>query len=102
MSYNTLLRTLDALRNEAPKSFKSYYPKAEEAEKINQARAVAFIHLFLKVRFGIGDFAKRHERICDGAQDGGVDGYHIDTESRSITLIQSKFRTTEKNFKEKS
>ena len=102
MSYTTLVRTLDALRREAPRTFKSYHPKAEEVEKLNQARATAFIHLFLKVRFGLGDFQKRHEYICDGTQDGGIDAYYIDAETRSITLIQSKFRTTEKNFEEKS
>ena len=102
MSYLALIRTLDSLRNEAPKNFKSYYPKVEEVEKLNQARAAAFIHLFLKVRFGMGDFVKRHENICDGSQDGGVDGYFIDTDNRCITLVQSKFRTTEKNFEEKS
>lgn len=102
MSYLTLVRTLDALRKEAPKSFKSYHPKIEEIEKLNQARATAFIHLFLKVRFGLIEFSTRHERICDGSQDGGVDGYHIDSEARCITLIQSKFRTTEKNFEGKS
>lgn len=102
MSYETLLRTLDAIRNEAPKSFTSYHPKQDDTEKLNQARAKAFIHLFLKVRFGISDFSKRHEYICDGSQDGVIDGYHIDTESRKVTLIQSKFRTTERNFQEKS
>lgn len=102
MSYTTLVRTLDVLRKEAPKSFKSYHPKIDDIEKINQARAAAFIHLFLKVRFGIIEFSIRHEHICDGSQDGGVDGYHIDPETRCITLIQSKFRTTEKNFEEKS
>jgi hypothetical protein len=102
MSYTTFVRTLDALRKEAPSSFKSYHPKIDDVEKLNQARAAAFIHLFLKVRFGLGDFAKRHECICDGSQDGGVDGYFIDTDNRCITLIQSKFRTTEKNFEEKS
>lgn len=102
MSYMTLVRTLDALRREAPRTFKSYHPKAEEVEKLNQARATAFIHLFLKVRFGLGDFQKRHEYICDGTQDGGIDAYYIDSEARIITLIQSKFRTTEKNFEEKS
>jgi len=98
MSYETLLRTLDALRKEAPRTFKSYHPKQDDIEKINQARAAAFIHLFLKVSFGIGDFSKRHELICDGSQDGGVDGYFIDSEERYIILIQSKFRTSEKNF----
>ena len=102
MSYTTLVRTLDALRREAPRSFKSYHPKGDDVEKLNQARATAFIHLFLKVRFGLGDFQKRHEHLCDGTQDGGIDGYFIDSEARRITLIQSKFRTTEKNFEEKS
>lgn len=102
MSYSTLIRTLDGLRREAPKTFRSYHPKPDETDRLNQARANAFIHLFLKVRFGILDFSKRHELICDGSQDGGVDGYHIDTEARRITLIQSKFRTTERNFEEKS
>lgn len=102
MSYPTLVRTLDVLRKEAPKSFKSYHPRPDEVEKLNQARATAFIHLFLKVRFALSDFTKRHEHICDGSQDGGVDGYFIDTEARCITLIQSKFRTTERNFEGKS
>ena len=102
MSYTTLVRTLDVLRKEAPKSFKSYHPKIEETEKLNQARAAAFIHLLLKVRFGLIDFASRHDHVCDGSQDGGVDGYYINPETRCITLIQSKFRTTEKNFEEKS
>lgn len=102
MSYTTLLRTLDALNNEAPKSFKSYHPKKDEIEKINQARAKAFIHLFLKVRFGLVDFSSRHDCVCDGSQDGGVDSYYIDGETRCITLIQSKFRTTEKNFEAKA
>lgn len=102
MSYTTLVRTLDVLRKEAPRSFKTYHPKPDDADKVNQARAMAFIHLFLKVRFGLGEFAKRHEHICDGSQDGGIDGYFIDTEARTVTLIQSKFRTTEKNFEEKS
>ena len=76
--------------------------KNDNFEKLNQARAAAFIHLYLKVRFGISNFSERHEFICEGTQDGGVDGYFIDPETRYITLIQSKFRTTEKNFEEKS
>jgi len=102
MSYPTLVRTLDVLRKEAPKSFKSYHPRSEDTEKLNQARATAFIHLLLKVQFGLVEFDSRHDHICDGSQDGGVDGYYIDSETRCITLIQSKFRTTEKNFEEKS
>ena len=102
MSYTTFVRTLDSLSKEAPASFKRYHPKIDDIEKLNQARATAFIHLFLKVRFGLFDFIKRHEYICDGSQDGGVDGYFIDSDNRRIILIQSKFRTTEKNFEEKS
>ncbi|WP_176307931.1 AIPR family protein [Burkholderia ambifaria] len=102
MSYTTLVRTLDVLCKEAPKAFKRYHPKSDDIEKVNQARSAAFIHLFLKVRFGLAGFAERHEHTCDGSQDGGVDGYFIDTEERCITLIQSKFRTTRKNFEEKA
>lgn len=102
MSYITLVRTLDVLRKEAPRSYRTYHPKPDDVEKLNQARALAFIHLFLKVSYGISEFSKRQECICDGTQDGGIDGYYIDTEARTVTLIQSKFRTTERNFEEKS
>lgn len=102
MSYPTLLNTLDALRIEAPKSFKKYRATKSSTEKENQARALAFIHLFLKVRFGVLEFADRHALICDGSQDGGVDAYYIDTDNRIVYLIQSKFRTSKKNFEEKS
>lgn len=102
MSYKTFLSTLDSLRKEAPKSFKKYHPKESNAEQLNQARAKAFTHLFLKVRFGVLDFAERQALICDGTQDGGVDAYYIDEDNRTIYLIQSKFRTSEKNFEEKS
>ena len=94
MNYGTLLRTLDSLRREAPKTFKSYHPKKDDVEGINQARSKSFIHLFLKVKFGIAEFQARHDYICDGTQDGGVDAYYIDPEARCITLLQSKFRTS--------
>lgn len=102
MSYSTLLNTLDALRKEAPQHFKTYHPTKSEIEKFNQARALAFIHLFLKVRFGVINFADRHELICEGTQDGGVDAFYIDTDNRMVYLIQAKFRTSEKNFEDKS
>lgn len=102
MSYVTLINTLDSLNKDAPKNFTKYHPKKSDTEKLNQARAKAFIHLFLKVRFGVLDFADRHALICDGTQDGGVDAYYIDEENRKIYLIQSKFRTSVKNFEEKS
>jgi len=102
MSYKTLLRTLDGLCREAPHNFKAYHPRSSDINRVNQARAKAFIHLFLKVRFGVADFAARHEYICDGTQDGGLDAYFIDRDNRTITLLQSKFRTTEGNFEAKS
>ena len=102
MSYNTLLKTLDALRSEAPRAFKTYHPRRDDTEKLNQARAKALIHLFLKVRFGLPDFQSRHDYICDGTQDGGVDAYFIDPETRCITFLQSKFRPSATNFEEKS
>lgn len=102
MSYPTLLNTLDALRDEAPKSFNKYHATNGSTDKLNQARALAFIHLFLKVRFGVLEFADRHALICEGSQDGGVDAYYIDTDNRIVYLIQAKFRTSKKNFEEKS
>lgn len=102
MSYAALLSTLDTLRTEAPKEFKRYHPRKSDLEKTNQARAMAFIHLFLKVRFGVLDFKDRHSLICEGSQDGGVDAYYIDRDNRFVYLIQAKFRTSEKNFREKS
>ncbi len=102
MSYSVLLSTLDALRKEAPRSFKTYHPRKIDLEKLNQARAKAFVHLFLKVRFGVLDFHERHALTCDGTQDGGVDAYYIDRDNRVFYLIQSKFRTSEKNFEQKS
>ena len=102
MSYTVLLNTLDTLRKEAPRSFKSYHPRKSNQEKLNQARAKAFIHLFLKVRFGVLEFSVRNALICDGTQDGGVDAYYIDRGNRVFYLIQSKFRTSEQNFEAKS
>ncbi|MBM2825738.1 MAG: hypothetical protein HW402_1402, partial [Dehalococcoidales bacterium] len=57
--YLVLVRVLDQLRQEAPPGFRSYHPAAEDAEGLNIARAKAFLHLFLKVYFGILDFSTR-------------------------------------------
>lgn len=102
MQYDTFLRILDKIRSEAPDSMKARYrPDPSDTEKANQARARAFIHLYLKVMFGIADFMLRERTITDGAYDGGIDGYYIDTETRAIYLIQSKFRTNQNNFENK-
>jgi hypothetical protein len=104
--YFTLLKILDTIREEADsKHIKKYIPsdsKDNYQEKINQARARAFIHLYLKVSFGLLDFNEREHYITDGSYDGGIDGYYINSENKTIYLIQSKFRTTEKNFEEKN
>lgn len=102
MRFETLLRVLDKIREEAPPAQASRYrPDEQELEKINQARSRAFIHLYLKVMFGIYSFAERERTITDAAYDGGIDGYHIDTETKIVYLIQSKFRTHAKNFEGK-
>lgn len=96
--YQTLVEVLDQIRREAPREYKSYRPLESDLEKVNQARARAFIHLFLKVQFGILGFEERHSLITDGSNDGGIDAYFIDEEEKIIFFIQSKFRTTGSNF----
>lgn len=100
-NYETLVRILDQIRKEAPYQYKSYYPLDTETEKLNQARSKTFIHLYLKVRFGLLDFEEREKYITDGSDDGGIDGYYIDDENKKIYLIQSKFRTNEAGFQDK-
>ncbi|MEG1415756.1 MAG: AIPR family protein [Clostridium sp.] len=102
MKYEVLVNILDKIREEAPKELKRYKPQEKEVEKIDQARSRAYIHLYLKVKFGILDFKGREELITDEQFDGGIDAYYIDKEDRVIYLIQSKFRTNEKNFENKS
>lgn len=101
MQYQTLLRILDAIRAEAPSESKRYHPDPGDLEKVNQARARAFVHLYLKVMFGLTEFAGRERTITDAAGDGGIDGYYIDVESKTVHLLQSKFRTTQQNFEGK-
>ena len=100
--YDMLVRILDQLRFEAPSSYKSYYPKEDDNEGLIKARSLAFIHLLLKVKFGLTEFLSRHQQITDGAQDGGLDAYYIDRERKRLFLIQSKFRATADNFENKS
>lgn len=100
--YQILLKTLDRLRKEAPTGYKSYHAETGNLEAVNAARSRAYIHLLLKVYFGLLDFLKREELITDGGDDGGIDAYFIDNNRKKIYFIQSKFRTTEKNFEEKT
>lgn len=99
--YENLVNILDQIRFESPIEYKSYRPRQDELEKINQARGRALIHLYLKVTFGILDFKSREELITDRAYDAGIDAYYIDTEAKEIYFIQSKFRTNEDNFESK-
>jgi hypothetical protein len=98
-----LLSILDKLRDEAngTKHQQLYQPTGANLEAVNMARSRAFIHLFLKVSFGLLEFGERESFVTDGAYDGGIDGYYIHSDSKTIFLIQSKFRTTERNFEEK-
>ncbi|MBU3144637.1 AIPR family protein [Clostridium sp. CF012] len=99
--YSTLVNILDELRNEAPKGYKRYYPSVNEKEKLDAARSRAFVHLFLKVYYGLSDFFSREDYITDDPADGGIDAYYIDSERKLITFVQSKFRTNEVNFENK-
>lgn len=99
--YQILLNVLDVTRKEAPIEYKKYYPLESEFEKLNQARSRAYIHLFLKVKFGILDFLDREKYITDEVNDAGIDGYYIDKDTKIIYYIQSKFRTNKINFETK-
>lgn len=99
--YEDLVNILDKIRYEAPSENRRYYPSENDTEKLNQARTRAYIHLFLKVKFGIIDFTEREEYVTDGPSDGGIDAYYIDNDSKVIYMIQSKFRTTDNNFRSK-
>lgn len=99
--FATLVQVIDALRREAPAAYKRYRPKEDEPEKLNNAMSRSFIHLYLKVKFGILDFMSREYLITDDSDDGGVDAYFIDKKNKVVHIIQSKFRISEKNFEEK-
>ena len=50
IKYNFLVKILDQIRKEGWSNYSKKYAKNEvDNEKINQARARAFIHLYLKV-----------------------------------------------------
>lgn len=101
--YLMLLNILDKIREEAASTnFKAKYVRGStDTDQINKERARSFVHLYLKVSFGVLDFTEREHFVTDGPYDGGVDGYYIDRESRMIYFIQSKFRTSEENFTSK-
>lgn len=97
-NYEVLIRILDEIRDEAPSNYRTYHPDPTNQVAVDQARARAYIHLFLKVRFGLLEFVDRERFITDETSDGGIDAYYIDTDNKRIYFIQSKFRTNEINF----
>lgn len=98
--YKDLVTILDSLCNEAPAEYKRYHSFLNDDAK-RQARSRAFIHLFLKVKFGLTEFLEREAFITDDPSDGGIDAYYIDNEDKVIYLIQSKFRNSDNNFQSK-
>jgi hypothetical protein len=101
--YDMLVRVLDGIRAEAVgTNIESLYAcRSVVTEEIWQARARAYIHLYLKVMFGVSEFKDREAYVTDGGHDGGVDGYYIDSSARTVYLLQSKFRHSEDNFENK-
>jgi hypothetical protein len=99
--YHDLLNIVDKLCLEAPINYRRYYPAKDDISGTEHARARAFIHLFLKVKFGILDFFDRENFVTDDTGDGGVDAYYIDEENKILYFIQSKFRNNDANFENK-
>jgi hypothetical protein len=99
--YKTLLNILDKIRDDAPNEYTSYRVNEKDADAVNKARSKAFIHLFLKVHFAVAQFKDRHALLTDGAGDGGLDAYYLDKESKTLYLIQSKFRSNANAFEVK-
>ncbi|CAG7585623.1 hypothetical protein PEPTYR26121_00163 [Peptoniphilus tyrrelliae] len=102
IKYSTLLKVLEALRKEAPKGYRIYHPNKDDLDKVNLANSRAYIHLLLKAKFNLLDFEKREKFVTDDSQDGGIDAYYIDHENKKIYFIQSKFRTNNDNYMNKS
>lgn len=102
IKYLTLLKVLEALRKEAPEDYRIYHLNKDDLDKVNRANSRAYIHLLLKAKFNLLDFEKREKFVTDDSQDGGIDAYYIDHENKKIYFIQSKFRTNNDNFMNKS
>ena len=68
---------------------------------VERARSHAYIHLFLKSKFGLLGFDERERFITDGPADGGIDAYYIDADHRRVYLIQSKYRNSDSNYEGK-
>jgi hypothetical protein len=100
--YILLINILDNIANNTPEKLGIYHPEENDTDAEIHKRSRSFIHLFLKVRFGILDFDVAESFITDGTNDGGLDAYYIDEEDKKIYLIQSKFSATSENFENNS
>lgn len=100
--YQLLIKTLDAIISEAQELGPQISTKFQTTtdELVNQSRSRALIHLFLRTRFGLIDLTIAEAYVTDGDGDGGLDAYYIDEASKTIYLVQSKFRTNPRNFEE--
>lgn len=98
--YTDLVGILDHICEEAPENMTRYHSLTTD-EDLLHARSRAYIHLYLKVMYGLMDFEERELYVTDGANDGGIDAYFIDKEGKKLFLIQSKFRNTDTNFDHK-
>lgn len=99
--YNDLVNIVESLRKEAPTSYKRYYPREGDEEAYKKALSRTYLHLFLKVKFGLIDFESRETYITDDPGDAGIDAYYIDKENKIFYFLQSKFRHTNENFENK-
>lgn len=102
IKYLNLIQILDNICNEAPEAFKKYHPNKNNEQEVSKSRSLAYIHLYLKVKYGLSEFLEREKYITEGSQDGGLDAYYIDENKFHIYLIQSKMRESAKGFREKS
>ena len=98
--YKSLEAILDGLCEEAriafPKLFDCSTPKQRES-----ARSRSYIHLLLKVRFGLLDVILREHVVTEGGNDGGIDAYYIDHNDHIVYLIQAKYRPNNRNYESK-
>src|SRR4051812_43542108 len=100
--YQILTNILDRLRAEAVAAgFTRRFPHSFDFESITQARSRAYLHLFLKVKFGLLNPTEREVFITDGGPDGGGYAYFIDRSAKKKHFVKSKFRANKENFERK-
>jgi len=99
LSYQALVKILDGIRREAPSTEEFAQFHSPTPIDVDYSRGQAFIHLLLLAKFGVSEFAERHEYICEGGGDGGLDAFYIDEPNYQVYLIQSKFKQSATGFR---